>query len=197
MSAMKKVLEPAVHLMNRLRYPQKFALISLLFAIPIAFMMSLWLVELHHRMSFTARERGGLEFEVALRHVLEPLEISRGLRSLAAAGDPSARERLAKEQASLAAAATVVDAVNARLGKRLGVRELWLSMRPRVVHPAVDPATLATQVRQLMQQVGDAGNLSLDTDLDSYYLVEAVVRRLPALADDMAAIGTNEVEQRL
>ena len=51
---MRKVLEPAVHLMNRLRYPQKFALISLLFAIPIAFMMSLWLVELHHRMAFTA-----------------------------------------------------------------------------------------------------------------------------------------------
>jgi signal transduction histidine kinase/DNA-binding response OmpR family regulator len=197
MSGMKKVLEPAVHLMNRLRYPQKFALISLLFAIPIALMMSLWLVELHHRMSFTARERGGLEFVVALRQVLEPLEISRGLRSLAEHGDPSAKEHLAREQARIASAATTVDAVNARLGKRLGVRELWLSMRPRIVHPAVDPATLATQVRQLMQQVGDAGNLSLDTDLDSYYLVEAVVRRLPALADDMAAIGTNEVEQRL
>src|SRR6266536_3606269 len=82
MSGMKKVLEPAVRLMNRLRYPQKFALISLLFAIPIAFMMSLWLVELHSRMAFTARERGGLEFLVALRHVLEPLETSRGLRSL-------------------------------------------------------------------------------------------------------------------
>ena len=197
MSGMKKVLEPAVHLMNRLRYPQKFALISLLFAIPIAFMMSLWLVELHHRMAFTARERGGLEFVVALRHVLEPLEISRGLRALAEHGDPSAKERLAREQARIASAATMVDAVNARLGKRLGVREQWLSMRPRVVHPAVDPVSLATQVRQLMQQVGDAGNLSLDTDLDSYYLVEAVVRRLPALADDMAAIGTNEVEQRL
>ncbi len=197
MSGMRKVLEPAVRLMNRLRYPQKFALISLLFAIPIAFMMSLWLVELHSRMAFTARERGGLEFVVALRHVLEPLETSRGLRSLAEGGDPSARERLAADQVRIASAATVVDAVNQRLGKRLGVRELWLSMRPRVVHPAVAPATLAAQVRQLMEQVGDAANLSLDTDLDSYYLVEAAVRRLPALADDMAAIGTNEVEQRL
>src|SRR5258705_4659635 len=112
MSGMKKVLEPAVHLMNRLRYPQKFALISLLFAIPIALMMSLWLVELHHRMAFTAKERAGLEFVVALRHVLEPLEISRGLRSLAEADDASAKERLAREQASIASAATVVDAVN-------------------------------------------------------------------------------------
>src|SRR5258705_10682644 len=79
MSGMKKVLEPAVHLMNRLRYPQKFALISLLFAIPIAFMMSLWLVELHHRVAFTARERGGLEFVVGVRHVPQPPEVSRGL----------------------------------------------------------------------------------------------------------------------
>jgi signal transduction histidine kinase/HPt (histidine-containing phosphotransfer) domain-containing protein len=194
---MKRMLEPAVTLMNRLRYPQKFALISLLFAIPIALMMALWLVELHHRMSFTARERSGLELVVALRHVLEPLETSRALRPLAEAGDPDARERLAKEQVSLAAAATSVDAVNERLGKRLKVRETWESMRPRIAHPAVAPATLAAQVRQLMEQVADGSNLSLDTDLDSYYLVEATVRRLPALAHDLAAIGTNEVEQRL
>ena len=107
MSGMKKMLEPAVNLMNRLRYPKKFALISLLFAIPIGLMMSLWLVELHSRMAFTAKERAGLEVLVALRHVLEPLETSRGLRPLAEAGDPSAREGLAKEQVRIAAAATV------------------------------------------------------------------------------------------
>src|SRR5215510_11698531 len=85
--AMKRVMEPAVRLMNRLRYPQKFALISLLFAIPIALMMTLWLVELHHRMAATAAERNGLEYVVALGHVLELLERSRGLRILVDAGD--------------------------------------------------------------------------------------------------------------
>jgi signal transduction histidine kinase/DNA-binding NarL/FixJ family response regulator len=197
MSAMTRLLGPAVALMNRLRYPQKFALISSLFAIPIAFMMILWLIELHSRMAFTARERAGVEVVAALNHVLEPLEASRGLRSLAAAGDASARERLEKERIRLAAAAAVMDATNERVGKRLRVRELWQSMRARVVHPAVDPATLAAQLRQLNEQISDASNLSLDVDLDSYYLAEAVTRRLPALADALAAIGSDEIDQRL
>ena len=197
MSAMKRVLEPAVTLMNRLRYPQKFALISLLFAIPIGLMMTLWLVELHNRMAFAASERDGLEYVAALGHVIEPLERTRGLRLLADAGDASAQERLARERISIVAAAAVVDAINERLGRRLQVKELWQSLRPRIAHPAVEPGTLVDQVRRLAEQVADTSNLSLDTDLDSYYLMEAVVRRLPALADNLSAIGAGEIEQRL
>ena len=197
MSGMKRLLEPAVTLMNRLSYPQKFALISLLFAIPIGLMMSLWLVELHTRMAFAAAERRGLEYVVALGHVIEPLESSRGLRLLVDAGDESARERLDQERINIAVAAIRVDAVNERLGKRLRVKELWQSLRPRVAHPAVEPGTLVDQVRRLAEQVADKSNLSLDIDLDSYYLMEAVVRRLPALADNLSTVGAAEIEQRL
>src|SRR5215472_3681506 len=194
--AMKRVMEPAVRLMNRLRYPQKFALISLLFAIPIALMMALWLVELHHRMAATAGERNGLEYVVALGHVLEPLERSRGLRILVDAGDAPARELLDQERANIVAAATAVDAINDRLGSRLRVKELWQSLRPRIAHPAVEPSALIEQVRRLVEQVADQSKLSLDTDLDSYYLMEAVVRRLPALADNLATVGVGAIEQR-
>jgi signal transduction histidine kinase/HPt (histidine-containing phosphotransfer) domain-containing protein/ActR/RegA family two-component response regulator len=194
---MKPVMEPAVRLMNRLRYPQKFALISLLFAIPIAVMMTLWLVELHHRMASTAAERRGLEYVLALGHVLEPLERSRGLRVLADAGDAIARELLDQERANIVAAATAVDAVNDRLGARLRVKELWHSLRPRIAHPAVEPGALIEQVRRLAEQVADQSKLSLDTELDSYYLMEAVVRRLPALADRLSTVGIGAIEQRL
>ena len=51
MSAMTWLLKPAVVLMNRLRYPQKFVLISLLFAIPMGLMMGVWLMDLHGRMA--------------------------------------------------------------------------------------------------------------------------------------------------
>ena len=117
MSAMTWLLTPAVRLMNRLRYPQKFVLISLVFAIPIGLMMGLWLVELHGRIAFAASERRGLEYIRALRNVLEPLDRSRALRPLAEAGDPSAREGLAKDRVRITAAATVVDSLNDRLGQ--------------------------------------------------------------------------------
>src|SRR5262249_5460198 len=174
----------------------KFALISLLFAIPIALMMTLLLVELHHRMAATAAERHGLEYVVALGHGLEPLERSRGLRILVHAGHAPARDLLHPERANIVAAATAVDAINDRLGARLRVKELWQSLRPRIAHPAVEPSALIDQVRRLVEQVSDQSKLSLDTDLDSYYLMEAVVRRLPALADNLATGGVGVIEQR-
>src|SRR5262249_3514093 len=74
---------------------------------------------------------------------------------------------------------------------------LWRSVRPRVAHPAVAPGTLTSQLRQLIEQISDASKLSLDPDLDSYYLAEATARRLPALAHRLSMIGASEVGQRL
>ncbi len=197
MGSVRRLLEPAVTLMSRLRYPQKFLLISVLFAIPIGLMMYLWLAELDARLAFARKERSGLEYLVALRHVIEPLERSRGLRLLADRGDAGARARLAQERVNVVAAAARMDAVNERLGERLRGKELWQMLRPRIVHPAVEPAMLVGEARRLIEQVADASNLVLDPDLDSYYLMEAVVKRVPALADDLAAIGAGHVEQLL
>src|SRR4029450_7820438 len=79
----KAMLEPAVAVMNRLRYPEKFILISLLFTIPIAFLMYQWLTQLGSRLDFAAQERVGLEYVMSLRQVMEPLERTRVLRLLA------------------------------------------------------------------------------------------------------------------
>jgi signal transduction histidine kinase/DNA-binding response OmpR family regulator len=197
MRSMKRALEPAVALMSRLRYPQKFILISCLFAIPIGLMMYLWLAELRSQLAFAERERAGLEYVVALRRLIEPLDRSRGLRPLAENGDQAAREKLAHEQGRVAAAAIAVDAINGRLGNQLGVEQLWQSLRPRVTHPSVDPGLLVSEVQRLIEEVADASNLSLDPDLDSFYLADAAVSRLPALAHHLATIGAGEVERRL
>ncbi len=183
--------------MNRLRYPQKFALISLLFAIPIGLMMYLWLAELNGLLASTQKERDGLEYVVALRRVLEPLDRSRSLRLLAERGDPAARAGLVEAQDKVAAAAVDVDAINGRLGGTLGVSQLWQSLRPRVTHPSVEPGLLVSEVQRLIEEVADASTLSLDPDLDSYYLMDATVNRLPALAHHLATIGGGLVEQRL
>jgi signal transduction histidine kinase/FixJ family two-component response regulator/HPt (histidine-containing phosphotransfer) domain-containing protein len=194
---MTRALEPAVALMSRLRYPQKFALISMLFGIPIALMMYLWLAELSSQLAFAKKERDGLQYVVALRRVIEPLDRSRGLRLLAESGDLAARQRLAQERGKVAAAAVAVDAVNARLGDTLGVSQVWQALRPRITHPSVEPGLLATEAQRLIEQVADASRLSLDPDLASYYLMDATVNRLPALAHHLGTIDAGEIERRL
>ena len=125
----KALLEPAVAVMNRLRYPEKFLLISALFTIPIAFMMYQWLAELGSRLDFAAKERSGLEYVMTLRQVMEPLERSRGLRLLAerGSGGPRAPGRRANR---IVRAVGLMDSVNARLGDELQVGNVWLLLRP-------------------------------------------------------------------
>jgi signal transduction histidine kinase/DNA-binding NarL/FixJ family response regulator/HPt (histidine-containing phosphotransfer) domain-containing protein len=190
-------LEPGVAVMNRLRYPVKFLVISALFTIPIAFLMYQWLAQLGSRLDIAERERTGLEYVMSLRRIMEPLERTRGLRLLADGGDETARTRLAEERAKIAQAAGLMDSVNARLGEELQVGNVWLTLRPRVAHPSVEPGLLMAETRRLLEQVADTSNLSLDSDLDSYQLTTAVVTRLPALADYLATMGVGEIAGRL
>ena len=184
------MLEPAVVVMNRLRYPEKFILISLLFTIPIAFLMYQWLTQLGSRLDFTARERVGLEYVMALRQVMEPLERTRVLRLLADNGDAPARTQLDEERGKVLRGGGP-DGLRQRprWEAELQVRDVWLELRPRVAHPSVEPGALIVQTRRLLEQVADTSKLSLDSDLDSYQLTTAVVTRLPALADDLTTIG--------
>jgi signal transduction histidine kinase/HPt (histidine-containing phosphotransfer) domain-containing protein/ActR/RegA family two-component response regulator len=188
------LIRPGVLLMNRLRYPHKFALISLLFAIPLGLTMSLWLTEIGARVAFAAKERAGLEYVVALRHLLEPLERARGLAPLVAAGDTSAAGQLAEQRARLAAAARIIDVIDGRSGAVLESTEQWRALRGLVMTPTVPPAALIADTLWLMGRIADASNLTLDPDLDSYYLMDAVVTRLPTLAQQLGAVGAGLVE---
>src|SRR4030095_5151160 len=167
--------------MNWLRYPQKFVVISLVFALPLALMMYLWLGELGRRIAFAGRERMGVEYLVALRGLLEPLELA---RASAGAGTSGARVG-----ADIRDAVKRVDDVNHRLGTALGTTVLWPSLRARATHPAVSPTALAAETRQIMLHVGDVSGLILDPELDSFYLMEAVVTKLPSLANRTTVEG--------
>jgi signal transduction histidine kinase len=46
---------------------------------------------------------------------------------------------------------------------------------------------LASKVRSLLAQIGDASNLILDPELDSYYLMDALITRLPELSAVIAS----------
>jgi len=190
MGAMARLLGPGVALMNRLRFPQKFAVISLLFALPLGFMMYLWLDEIQERLAFARKERAGLEYVLALRHVLEPLYLVPALALLAEGGDAAARGELAQARRQISAGADAVDLADARLGGALGTSDLWMMLRPRVTYPAVEPGALIAQTLRLVAHVGENSNLILDPDLDSYYLMDAVVTRLPVLADHARVMGT-------
>src|SRR5215813_7035804 len=82
-----------------------------------------------------------------------------------------------------------------RIGAQLGTTDLWNALRPRVVHGAVSPGMLITETSALVSHVGDTSRLTLDPRLESFYLIDAVVHRLPALARQLNALGVSLVRE--
>jgi signal transduction histidine kinase/HPt (histidine-containing phosphotransfer) domain-containing protein/ActR/RegA family two-component response regulator len=190
---MMRLLTPAVALMQRLRYPRKFLLISFLFSVPLGLLTYLWLAQIAAQLAFTRQERAGLEYGSALIGVIEPLQRSQALSVLVRAGDPVATTQLAAQRARIVTAAAALDHLDDTLGRRLGVSDEWRALRQRLLHPSVQASALATETRQLMAHVGDTSRMVLDPDLDSYYLIDAVLTRLPLLAEDLSLVAAGLV----
>jgi diguanylate cyclase (GGDEF)-like protein len=150
--------------------------------LPMAFITRGYVDIQKRQVAFSARERDGVAY---LRPVMKLLVLAVAARHAAISGT-------APDRAGLRQAVAGVDAVDARYGAGLGVSGLWATVRSDAVRSAdSDPGlagataygVVARGTRALIVAVSDNSNLTLDPELDSYYVVDAVVLRLPAMVD--------------
>jgi methyl-accepting chemotaxis protein len=91
------------------------------------------------------------------------------------------------------AAMTRLDPVDARLGSVLDVSE-WPALRGEVQSligqrkDVAGHADVLAKLRGLVVAVADNSNLTLDPDLDTYYLMDLVITRLPTIANDIGTL---------
>ena len=183
------LLAPALAVINRLRYPHKFLLISLLFALPLA--LALFVTEMNDRIAFTQKELDGSKYLRPLRKLYEHVAQSRAMSREVASGRVAVRPELVRKQAEIEADFVALQAVELELGPTLkttgkydALRENWRFLREKLLQldsADVDGlhAQLLTEIRALAVHVGDTSNLILDPDLDSYYLMDSVLLKLP------------------
>jgi PAS domain S-box-containing protein len=178
---------PAIALMNRLTYPRKFALISLLFVLPLALVMHVLISEIDGRIEFARKELAGNRYLRPLRTMLELIP-EYGVMDAAA---PGADRDLPARAARIDDAFARLEALDPRHGAAFdaaanlaGLRARWLVLRARAdrLGPGERDdavADLVADLRALIARVGDTSNLILDPDLDTYYLMDAVLLKLP------------------
>ena len=171
--AVNPLLWPAVWLMNQLRYRRKFALTTGLLAIPLVLTLLLWLAEIHERIAFADKERTGLAYVSAVHQLLEPL--------------------LLGDEAAVALAVKAIDSLDPRFERELETTEIWAKVREVALDVGAPLDARSSAALGLLAHAGDTSNLILDPELDSYYLMDAVVTRLPELA---AALGEIPVTSR-
>ena len=187
---LSRLLAPARALLDRLKYPQKFALISLLFILPLAVVMYFLISEINDRIDFASKEIKGDKYLRPLRELQEHAGQSRFLARAYAEGNVVGRPELIRKQVEIEQDFAKLDKVENEYGKSLkttqklaALRENWRFLKEQALSAQLaDVDRLHEQfqadVRDLMSHVGDASNLILDPDLDLYYLMDAVLLKL-------------------
>ncbi|MGP0048424.1 MAG: methyl-accepting chemotaxis protein [Solirubrobacteraceae bacterium] len=198
MHRVEQLLAPAVRLIGRLRYAQKFVLIGLVMVVPLAWVVKAYLGVQSQGTAFAAQERVGLVYLRPATDLLAALVNARAVAVETAAGQADrtvaarARERVQSGIAGL-------DAVGGA-GRALAIDGQWAALRHRIDRvistPVSSPAAamtaydgLTSGLEGLIAVDGNNSNMILDPDNDSYYLMDAVLNRLTVLVDSAGQAG--------
>ena len=188
-----KQFNPAIGLMNRLKFPQKFALISLLFAAPLALVLTLLVLQTNASIDFSQQEKSGTAYLRQLQrfyeYALENKILDQELDNSQVTVDDIKANRAGMEQVYNALSAT-----DRQLGATLQTRDGFAALTADwVAIKALAPGDLGSgedwdskiiaDARSLMSSIGETSNLIVDSKLDSYFLMDSVLIKLPEEQD--------------
>jgi len=186
---------PAVLVLNRLRYPQKFLLITALFALPLGVVMLFFMSVVQHDIEFSQHEKIGVEYIRPLDAVVQHVQQHRALTVAFLSGAPEFRAKYEAKQLEIQNDIARVDAADRRFNLILDstaawndVKEHWADLKAAIAtdtpqQMADRHKALVKETLLLIKHVGDTSNLILDPDLDTYYLMDAFVNNLPEAAE--------------
>ncbi|MBG1270154.1 PAS domain S-box protein [Nostoc sp. WHI] len=173
--------------MNRLRYPQKFLLISIVFSMPTILMMYLLITEIGSRIDFAKQEIiGNLYLQSATRlweHTL------RGQISSEVGNNNY-------DFTQLNQALETIENKDRQFGNKLHstenftlIKEYFKTLSTKNNNQnSFIYSQIINSTEKLRLHVGDTSNLILDPDLDSYYMMDSSLLKLPTMQKILAEI---------
>jgi methyl-accepting chemotaxis protein len=191
------VWAPGVRLMRNMQFAGKALLIVAIFLAPILVLAWAFYSAKHDAIEFSAKEILGVEYnrsvypliDLALQMRRDSVGAAQGLIPPQTVAD--VKSRLEQAQGKLADA-------EKRLGKELGthaayeaVQASWKAASTASGTPQVLFKAHSDHVQALIGLIGqatDGSNLTLDPDLDSYYLMDAAFFRLPDMLENTARL---------
>ena len=185
--------------MKNLKVWQKLALLGLLFLIPFA-VVTYKLVSSVRQLSIepAQKEIAGVEYILRLLTLLKEVQEQRGIANLALSEKGKYVEELDKSILEVEAAIRGVDDIEKTHGITLQTTEAWPSLRGEV-HELISKvknvpmdesyerhSNIIAQAVKLIGYVGDTSTLTLDPDVDSYYMMSILQWEAPKLAVRLA-----------
>jgi|GEM_PF-1894868 signal transduction histidine kinase len=196
--SVNRLFQPAIGIMNRLRYPQKFILIGMLLLLPLLVVMTQSFSKINEDVDFTVAEQQGLVFNRAVLDLLQHVQQHAALSVAVLNGGDSFRSALTLKEADVEARIAALDALSMRFEDMLHVTDEWaivksdwVALQGHVDEMSLQTventhAALSNRILRLITVIANTSNLILDSELDSYYLMDTVITQLPLVTDYMS-----------
>ena len=113
---MDTILAPGVALINRMRYPVKFLVVTLIMLIPMVVMGYLLISEVDEKVESLKAERIGLENLGGIRPLLQHIPQHRGMSGAFLNGDEGFRAKMASKQSEIDGMFDTLQEIDKRLG---------------------------------------------------------------------------------
>ncbi len=189
-----------MRLLGQLALKWKLAVVVGALGIPIAVLSYFLVSEKNLTIDFAEKEIHGVAYNMPLRRLQQHLAEHRGMSNAYLSGDSAFKERLVNKQADVEAALQSVGEMEQKLGARLATGAKWQAIKTEwdtlkdgafglsAAESFKQHTALIKSVLDLVAHVGDTSNLILDPDLDSYYLMDAIVNKLPPLVEALGVL---------
>ncbi|MEZ5444442.1 MAG: methyl-accepting chemotaxis protein [Gammaproteobacteria bacterium] len=177
-------------LFGRLNLAQTFALVGVLFSVPLVLLLVYLVRELATSVNFSERERLGVPYMVPLTKVAANLPIHQFFAVEYAKGYNIYAARLQELDHVIDAQMAELDAVNAAQGMELDVhdqwkvlQEQWATMKSTAAESTVENVKKSHQefadaLLTFQTDVADNSKMTLDPQVETYYLISVIAEQL-------------------
>ncbi|HEY9673449.1 MAG TPA: PAS domain S-box protein, partial [Waterburya sp.] len=170
----------------------------LIFILPFAIVVYQLISEIDAKIEFSQKERLGLKYNHHLQSLLEEFIEYRRLVDAYLSGNSAVKSQIPAQQSQIEETLKSIDSIDHQLDATLRTKKQWIAFKDKwqtVKSNGVSGSApkkfeantaLIKDILSLITHVGDTSNLITDPVLDTYYLMDTVVTKLPSAIEGTA-----------
>ena len=198
--AMQKIFVPGIKLINKLKYPQKFGLISILLILFVIALLIIIVWELNHKINFIQKERTGIEYIKPIKDLLFDIEEYGGLLRLHLNGYKDVKPEMDEKKILITKNLNKIMKINEKhknifdISKDFEeIAKGWNNLEENQANFKYNEifqeyAIITQKTVALITAVADRSNLTLDPKVYTFYLSRSITRHASILTQKTGII---------
>jgi len=194
---MSSLFSPATALMNCLSYTRKFTLLTLMAVVAFATVAYSLYASLEEKVLTSQRALEGIALIEPISRTVQSMQRHRGISAMLLGGNKTMRDRRATEEKKTIEAFKTMEA---RLPPGLASGEDWLNIKKSwerlqkkglnwtIEENFTAHSHLVEQLLFFESAVADQYALNMDPQLDTYYLIDTAINKLPDVLEHLGQI---------